>query len=101
MSASELSFLAKLEDIVRDRIANPTDNSYTATLAAAGSKRIAQKIGEEGVELALASVDGARDEILDEAADLVYHLVVLLADQDLALADVAGRLEARHAESEK
>ena len=98
MSTSDLTFLGELEAIVKDRLSNPSDASYTASLAAAGAKRIAQKVGEEGVELALASVSGDGDETLDEAADLVYHLIVLLASQDLSLGDVAKRLESRHAD---
>ncbi len=101
MSASNLAFIAELESIVRDRLQNPDPDSYTARLAAAGTRRIAQKVGEEGVELALAAVDGTSDEILDEAADLVYHLVVLLADRDLALADVSARLENRHSATQR
>ena len=97
MSNSDFMFLAKLENIVRERLQNPSDDSYTARLAAAGVKRIAQKVGEEGVEVALAAVTGDRDETLNEAADLVYHLIVLLATQDLSLADVANTLESRHA----
>jgi len=95
VSTSDLSFIGELESIVRERLANPRPQSYTAKLAAAGSKRIAQKVGEEGVELALAAVSGDRDEIIDEAADLVYHLIVLLAEKDLSLADVGQRLAAR------
>ena len=97
MSTSDLTFLGELEAIVNDRLSNPSDASYTASLAAAGAKRIAQKVGEEGVELALASVSGDADETLDEAADLVYHLIVLLANRNLSLGDVAKRLESRHA----
>jgi phosphoribosyl-ATP pyrophosphohydrolase/phosphoribosyl-AMP cyclohydrolase len=97
LSTSNLAFLGELEAIVNDRLDNPSDASYTASLAAAGAKRIAQKVGEEGLELALASVAGDENETLDEAADLVYHLIVLLASQDLSLGDVAKRLESRHA----
>ena len=97
MNNSDLMFLAELENIVRERLENPRDESYTARLAGAGAKRIAQKVGEEGVEIALASVTGDKDEILNEAADLVYHLIVLLATHDLSLGDVANRLESRHA----
>ncbi len=92
-----LDFLGQLETIVNERLSNPTDSSYTAKLAAAGSKRIAQKVGEEGVELALASIAGDREEIIDEAADLIYHVIVLLADHRLSLAQVAKQLETRHA----
>ena len=98
MSTSDLRFLAELETIVRDRLQAPREGSYTSRLAAAGTKRIAQKVGEEGVELALAAVAGDRRETLDEAADLLYHLIVLLANQGLSLAAVADILESRHAE---
>ena len=97
MSTPDLNFLAELEAVVHERLANPTSASYTATLAAAGTRRIAQKVGEEGVEVALAAMTGDRDEVLNEAADLAYHLIVLLADQGLSLADVASTLESRHA----
>jgi len=96
MPSTDLAFLAELESIVRDRLQNPVDGSYTARLAAEGNKRIAQKVGEEGVELSLAAVAGDDDEVIDEAADLVYHLIVLLADRDLRLGDVAARLRTRH-----
>ena len=96
MSTADISFIGELETIVLARLNNPTENSYTAKLAAAGTKRIAQKVGEEGVELALAAISGNREEIIDEAADLVYHLTVLLAERNLSLADVAARLKARH-----
>ncbi len=96
MSISDIAFLEDLETIVKDRLQNPTEESYTARLAAAGSKRIAQKVGEEGVELALAAATGDVDEIVDEAADLLYHVVVLLATQNLGLKDVCDRLQTRH-----
>ena len=96
MSQTDLSFLHELEGIVGDRLANPTASSYTASLAAAGTRRMAQKVGEEGVELALAAVGGERQELLDEAADLLYHVIVLLQHTGLSLADVADRLESRH-----
>ena len=91
-----LEFLGQLETIVNERLSNPTNSSYTARLAAAGRKRIAQKVGEEGVELALASVSGDHEEIINEAADLIYHLIVLLADHRLSLAEVSKHLETRH-----
>lgn len=92
-----IEFMQQLEVIIRDRLENPSEGSYTAKLAAAGTKRIAQKVGEEGVELALASMAGDEQEIVSEAADLVYHLLVLLNREDLTLADVANELERRHA----
>jgi len=91
-----IEFIADLETIVKSRLAAGGDESYTARLAAAGTQRIAQKVGEEGVELALAATAGNQQEVIDEAADLVYHLLVLLADSGLSLADIASRLKARH-----
>jgi len=96
VSNSNIAFIGKLETIVQNRLKNPDEKSYTAKLAAMGTKRIAQKVGEEGVELALAATSGNREEIVDEAADLIYHMIVLFADQGLSLADVATRLELRH-----
>ena len=96
MSTPNIRFIAELETIVKMRLAAGGNESYTARLAASGTKRIAQKIGEEGVELALAATSGSQQEVVDEAADLVYHLIVLLADAGLSLEDIASRLEARH-----
>ncbi|MDH3619781.1 MAG: phosphoribosyl-ATP diphosphatase [Gammaproteobacteria bacterium] len=97
MTKPDIDFIAELETIVSARLASGGDESYTARLAAAGTKRIAQKVGEEGVELALAAAAGSQQETIDEAADLIYHLVVLLADRGLSLEDVATRLQSRHA----
>ena len=96
MNNNDLEFLATLETVIRDRLENADSSSYTASLAASGTRRIAQKVGEEAVELALAAVGGDRDEVIDEAADLVYHLLVLLQARGLGLAEVAARLEQRH-----
>lgn len=96
MSSTKEEFLTTLESIIVDRMRNPAQESYTASLVAMGPKRIAQKLGEEAVELALASVDGDRTEMINEAADLVYHLLVLLNNQGITLSDVATELESRH-----
>ena len=96
MIKPDIRFIAELEAIVRQRLEDGSDESYTARLAAAGNKRIAQKVGEEGVELALAAVGESQQAIIDEAADLVYHLVVLLNERGLSLEAVATRLERRH-----
>ena len=74
--------------------------SYTASLYARGTKRIAQKVGEEGVETALAATVHDREELRNEAADLVYHLLVLLQAENLELADVIDILRERHAARE-
>jgi phosphoribosyl-ATP pyrophosphohydrolase/phosphoribosyl-AMP cyclohydrolase len=96
VSKPDIAFIAELETIVSERLAAGGEQSYTARLAAAGTKRIAQKVGEEGVELALAAAAGTQQETIDEAADLVYHLIVLLADRGLSLEDISLRLRARH-----
>ena len=92
----KLDFLTVLEQVIGDRLTDAPENSYTASLAALGPKRMAQKIGEEGVELALAAVAGDREEVIDESADLLYHVLVMLRSQDIALSDVVDVLEARH-----
>jgi phosphoribosyl-ATP pyrophosphohydrolase len=97
MNVRTPAFIAELETIIRERIAADNADSYTARLARAGNRRVAQKVGEEGIEVALAAASGNRDELLDEAADLVYHLLVLLAVNDAKLADVANVLARRHA----
>jgi len=96
LSTPNLEFLATLEGIIQERLQNPAEGSYTASLASAGRKRIAQKVGEEAIELALASTVGDRTETIDEAADLLYHMLVLLNHQDITLKDVVAALEARH-----
>ena len=95
------NFLRDLEVLLESRRNADPATSYTASLYARGTKRIAQKVGEEGVETALAATVHDREELRNEAADLVYHLLVLLADADLELADVIDVLRARHASREK
>jgi phosphoribosyl-ATP pyrophosphohydrolase/phosphoribosyl-AMP cyclohydrolase len=96
-SGSELTFLYQLEQLIASRKSADPDSSYTAKLYASGTKRIAQKVGEEGVETALAATVHDRDELTNEASDLVYHLLVLLQDQDLSFNDVIQCLKKRHA----
>jgi phosphoribosyl-ATP pyrophosphohydrolase/phosphoribosyl-AMP cyclohydrolase len=92
-----LAFLALLENIIANRIADQPEGSYTARLFAQGPSRIAQKLGEEGLETALASVTRDDVGVLSECADLVFHLLVLLKSRDLAFEDVVKELRARHA----
>ena len=94
--AQGIGFLARLARIVRDRAAAAPDQSYTARLLAEGTPRIAQKIGEEGVELALAAVSRDRDGCIEEASDLLYHLTVLMEARGFGWADVTARLAERH-----
>ncbi len=96
MTRPDIDFIAELECIVRNRLRQSGEESYTVRLAASGRRRIAQKVGEEGVELALAATSGSQQETIDEAADLVYHMIVLLNELGLSLEDVARRLQSRH-----
>ena len=93
---SELTFLTQLETVIAERMATASKESYTARLAASGSLGVAQKLGEEGVETALAAVAEDPERLVSEAADLIYHLLVLLKLRELSLADVASELERRH-----
>lgn len=97
---SQWGFLYELENILRERKTASPDSSYTASLYASGTKRIAQKVGEEGVETALAATVNDREELKNEASDLLYHLMVLLQDQSLSLSDVIGCLQERHKKAE-
>ena len=94
--APSLEFLAKLEQILSDRKTASPESSYTASLYAKGTKRIAQKVGEEAVETALAATVHNRQETIDEASDLVYHLLVLLQQENLDLSAIAQNLKRRH-----
>ena len=91
-----LGFLAELDALVAQRHADRPEGSYTTKLFDGGIRRIAQKVGEEGVETALAAVAQGDEELLGEAADLVFHLTVALRARGLSLADVAKVLVARH-----
>ncbi len=91
-----LTFLSRLEGIITERSQASPEESYTARLKQRGAKYIAQKVGEEAVETALAAVAGDKKELLDESADLLYHLLVLLNNADLSLSDVADVLRERH-----
>lgn len=93
---NSIEFLTELEAVIRSRRTTVSDGSYTRTLFERGTAYIAQKVGEEGVELAIAAVQGDKARTLSEAADLVYHLLVLLEASDLGLANVADELAARH-----
>lgn len=97
---SQWGFLYELENLLRERKNASPDSSYTARLYASGTKRIAQKVGEEGVETALAATVNDREELKNEASDLLYHLMVLLQDQSLSLTDVIGCLQERHKKAE-
>jgi phosphoribosyl-AMP cyclohydrolase / phosphoribosyl-ATP pyrophosphohydrolase len=93
----QLAFLGQLDALVAQRHAERPEGSYTTKLFDAGTRRIAQKVGEEGVETALAAVAQDEDALLGESADLLFHLLVLLRARGLDLADVVGVLRERHA----
>jgi phosphoribosyl-ATP pyrophosphohydrolase/phosphoribosyl-AMP cyclohydrolase len=96
-ATGRLWFLQRLEEVIAERVAGRPEGSYTARLFAQGAARMAQKVGEEGVELALASVGTDDAKVVGEAADLLYHVMILLRHRGLTLADVAAELELRHA----
>lgn len=96
--AERLAFLGALEGVIEHRIADRPEGSYTARLYAQGAKRIAQKVGEEGLEVALAAVAESDEKVIAESADLIFHLLVLLKSRGVSLERVARELEARHAE---
>jgi len=89
-------WLNELEALIAARAHADPSSSYVAKLLAGRPARRAQKVGEEGVETALAAVSGNRDELRNEAADLLFHLLVLLRGSDLTLADIVGELAQRH-----
>ena len=91
-----LAFLSRLQALIHQRKEEMPENSYTTSLFEAGINKIAQKVGEEAVELVIEAKDTNDDLLLGEAADLVYHLMVLLSARDYGLNDVAGILEQRH-----
>ena len=93
-----LAFLGELETVIDQRLAANDQSSYTASLAAQGTRRIAQKVGEEGLEVALAAAAGTRSELLGEAADLLFHLAVLLRHRGATLQEVVDLLQQRHAQ---
>lgn len=89
-------FLGRLEDVIRQRLADLPEGSYVSRLAAGGRQRVAQKVGEEGVEFALAAAAGDRQGAVEEGADLLFHMMLSLREQGLSLSDVIACLERRH-----
>ena len=89
-------FIDTLFATIQDRKSNPQPGSYTNSLFAAGEDEIVKKVGEEAVEIILAVKGQGQQRIIEETTDLVYHLLVMLAAQDLTWDDVRGELEKRH-----
>lgn len=90
-------FLGRLEGVISQRLGDRPEGSYVARLVAGGRQRVAQKVGEEGLEFALAAAAGESENAIEEGADLLFHLMVALQEQGLSLSDVIDRLERRHA----
>ncbi len=93
---SDLWFLAELEKVIEERKSHAPETSYTAHLLQKGLKKIAQKVGEEATEVVIDGVAGSDERLLEESADLLYHLLVLLHARDLSLNQVANVLQKRH-----
>ncbi|MCB0667024.1 MAG: bifunctional phosphoribosyl-AMP cyclohydrolase/phosphoribosyl-ATP diphosphatase HisIE [Saprospiraceae bacterium] len=95
-SFTGISFLTYLEDVIDQRHSQPSEQSYTSSLFQRGIDKIAQKVGEEAVEVVIASKNEDEDLLLGELADLTYHLLVLLRAKNIKLGDVLKVLEDRH-----
>ena len=96
-TAEKLSFLSTLQGVIERRVAERPEGSYTARLFAQGPRKIAQKVGEEGLEVALAAVAETDDKVIAESADLLFHLLVLLKSRGVPLESVVAELASRHA----
>ena len=94
--AEGIGWLARLAQIIHERARSGEETSYTARLLAEGPARIAQKVGEEGLEVALAAVTRDRDGCVEESADLIYHLAVLMEARGFEWNDVTAKLRDRH-----
>lgn len=93
---TQQNFLSQLEQVIESRKNDAPEDSYTAHLFSRGTTKIAQKVGEEGVEVALAAVAETKEDLLGECADLFYHTLVLLQDQNIELSEVMDVLQKRH-----
>ncbi len=91
-----MDFLDELADVIRSRHSGTGESSYTKYLLDKGPRRIAQKIGEEAVELVIEAATGDRERMVSESADMIYHLMVLLESEDLGFGDVVEELRRRH-----
>lgn len=90
------NFIFELENIIADRYENPVEGSYINKMRNKGLNKIAQKVGEEGVETVIAALAETEEELIGEASDLVFHLLFLLKEKGLSIQDIAKNLEKRH-----
>jgi phosphoribosyl-ATP pyrophosphohydrolase/phosphoribosyl-AMP cyclohydrolase len=95
-TAYNQNFILELENIIQDRYENPAESSYVNKLRNKGLNKIAQKVGEEGVEVVIAALAETETDLINEASDLVFHLLVLLKEKGLTLETIAKNLEQRH-----
>ncbi|TFV93272.1 bifunctional phosphoribosyl-AMP cyclohydrolase/phosphoribosyl-ATP diphosphatase HisIE [Algoriphagus kandeliae] len=98
VNSSKTGFIDQLRAIIKDRKNNPSDKSYTASLFAKGINKVAQKVGEEAVEIVIEAKDDNKELFLGEAADLLFHYLVLLEAKGIELDDVMEVLIQRHAQ---
>jgi len=91
-----MNMLEVLEEIIHQRWSQPNETSYTSQLFAAGSSKIAQKVGEEAVEVVVAALSQSREAQINELADLFFHTLVLMKQMNITLDDVNAELERRH-----
>lgn len=91
--------ISRLEDVIRKRFKGDPASSYVANLHWKGEEAVAQKVGEEAVELIIAHLVGTREQEIGEAADLIFHLLILLAEQDIPFAEVLAELDRREGTS--
>lgn len=90
------NFLFELDAIIKDRYDNPKKDSYVNKLRKKGINKIAQKVGEEGVETVIAALAESKNDFINESSDLIFHLLVLLREKDISLEKIAKNLEKRH-----
>ena len=90
------NFLFELESIIKNRYDNPKKDSYVNKLRKKGINKIAQKVGEEGVETVIAALTESKTDFINESSDLIFHLLVLLREKDISIEKIAKNLEKRH-----
>ncbi len=95
-TAYNQNFIFELENIIKDRYENPTEDSYVNKLRAKGLNKIAQKVGEEGVETVIAALAETDHDFVNESSDLIFHLLVLLKEKGFTIQDIAKNLESRN-----
>lgn len=93
---SELNFLNELFDLIKNRKIEQPENSYTTSLFNSGTNRIIQKVGEEAIETIIAAKNRDKNEIINETSDLIYHLFVMLVEQDIDFEEIVKNLKKRH-----